>query len=87
MLKKGQAAGYKNPYKNGFLPKIAYHLASNNPEKVSYFFNRQAQVYTLAADFLLESTESQRAIILDKLCPDLEIVDVYEGNHLIFKLK
>ena len=45
MLKKGQAAGYKNPYKNGFLPKIAYHLASNNPEKVSYFFNRQAQVY------------------------------------------
>lgn len=45
MNKNGQAAGFKNPYKNGFLPKIAYHMASNNPEKVSYFFNRQAQVY------------------------------------------
>lgn len=42
---------------------------------------------TEAADFLLESTETERAFILHKLCPDLEIVDVYEGNHLIFKLK
>ena len=38
-------AGRKDPYKNGFLPKIAYHMAANNPEKVSYFFERQAQVY------------------------------------------
>ena len=42
---------------------------------------------TLAADFLLESTVSEREFILHKLCPELEIVDVYEGNHLIFKLK
>ena len=42
---------------------------------------------TEAADFLLESTETERAFILHKLCPELEIVDVYEGNHLIFKLK
>lgn len=40
-----------------------------------------------AADFLLESTESEREFILHKLCPELEIVEVYEGNHLIFKLK
>jgi len=45
MIKRGQSAGTKNSYKNGFLPKIAYHIASNNPEKVSYFFNRQAEVY------------------------------------------
>ena len=45
MIKRGQSAGTKNPYNNGFLPKIAYHMASNNPEKVSYFFNRQVQVY------------------------------------------
>ena len=40
-----------------------------------------------AADFLLESTESEREFILHKLCPELEIADVYEGNHIIFKLK
>lgn len=40
-----------------------------------------------AADFLLESTESEREFILHKLAPDLEIAEVYEGNHLIFKLK
>ena len=40
-----------------------------------------------AADFLLESTESEREFILHKLCPELKIVEVYEGNHLIFKLK
>lgn len=45
MIKRGQSEGTKNPYKNGFLPKIAYHMVSNNPEKVSYFFNRQVQVY------------------------------------------
>ena len=45
MIKRGQNPGLKNPYKNGFLPKIAYHMAANNHEKVAYFFNRQAQVY------------------------------------------
>ena len=40
-----------------------------------------------AADLLLESTESEREFILHKLCPELEIAEVYEGNHLIFKLK
>ena len=40
-----------------------------------------------AADLLLESTESERGFILHKLCPELEIAEVYEGNHLIFKLK
>lgn len=34
-----------NPYKNGYLPKIAYHTAANNPEKVEYFTNRQIEVY------------------------------------------
>lgn len=45
MFKKGQNAGQKNFYKHGFLLKIAYHMAANNPDKVYYFFNRQAQVY------------------------------------------
>ena len=45
MIKKGQNAGQKNFYKYGYLPKIAYHLAANNAEKVSYFMNRQAEVY------------------------------------------
>ena len=40
-----------------------------------------------AADLLLESTESERELILHKLVPELEIADVYEGNHIIFKLK
>ena len=42
---------------------------------------------TLAADLLLESTETERAFILHKLCPELEVLDVYEGNHIILKLK
>lgn len=45
MIEYGKSGGTKNPYKNGFLPKIAYHMAANNPDKVYYFFNRQAQVY------------------------------------------
>lgn len=42
---------------------------------------------TVAADFLLDSTESERAFILHKLAPELEVEDVYEGNHIILKLK
>lgn len=45
MIEYGKTGGTKNPYINGFLPKIAYHMAANNPDKVYYFFNRQAQVY------------------------------------------
>ena len=30
---------------NGYLPKIAYHMASNNAEAVSHFFERQAATY------------------------------------------
>jgi hypothetical protein len=42
---------------------------------------------TAAADFLLDSTESERAFILHKLAPELEVEDVYETNHIILKLK
>lgn len=46
MIKQNSSfAGRKSPYKHGFLPKIAYHMAANNPEKVSYFTKRQVQVY------------------------------------------
>ena len=62
---------------------VALRIESLYEEGGEYLLNKG----TLAADFLLESTESERAFILHKLCPDLEIVDVYEGNHLIFKLK
>ena len=48
-----------------------------------YLLNKGSE----AADFLLESTESEREFILHKLCPELKIVEVYETNHLIFKLK
>lgn len=61
----------------------ALRIESLYETKGEYLLNKG----TLAADFLLESTESERAFILHKLCPELEIVDVYEGNHLIFKLK
>ena len=44
MLKRNQFAGRKN-YANGYLPKIAYHLAANNAEKVTYFMNRQVELY------------------------------------------
>ena len=42
---------------------------------------------TPAADFLLDSTESEREFILHKLAPDLTVEDVYETNHIILKLK
>ena len=41
---------------------------------------------TPAADFLLDSTESEREFILHKLAPELEVEDVYEANHIILKL-
>jgi len=40
-----------------------------------------------AADFLLESTPSEREFILHKLAPSLMIEEVYEGNHIILNLK
>jgi hypothetical protein len=42
---------------------------------------------TPAGDFLVHSTESERAFILHKLAPELEVVDAYENNHVILKLK
>jgi hypothetical protein len=30
---------------NGYLPKIAYHMASDNHEAVAYFFERQVVAY------------------------------------------
>jgi hypothetical protein len=39
------------------------------------------------ADFLLESTPSEREFILHKLAPELMVEDVYEGNHIILNLK
>lgn len=44
-------------------------------------------VGTPAGDFLVYATESERAFILHKLAPELEIADVYESNHVILKLK
>ena len=32
-------------HQNGYLPKIAYHLASNNQESADYFFERQVATY------------------------------------------
>jgi hypothetical protein len=44
-------------------------------------------VGTPAGNFLVHSTESERAFILHKLAPELEVVDAYESNHVILKLK
>ena len=40
-----------------------------------------------AGDFLVDATHSERAFILHKLAPELEVVDAYETNHVILKLK
>ena len=52
-------------------------------EAPTYLLNKG----TAAADFLLESTESERSYILHRLAPDLMIEDVYETNHIILKLR
>jgi hypothetical protein len=31
-------------YENGYLPKIAYHIACRNYDKVEYFANRQREI-------------------------------------------
>ena len=35
----------QNRYPNGYLPKIAFHMASGNNDKVEYFVNRQIETY------------------------------------------
>ena len=52
-------------------------------EKNGYLINKGSHL----ADLMLESTESERTFILHKLAPELEVEDVYEGNHIILKLK
>jgi len=51
-------------------------------ESSGYLLNKG----TPAADFLLNSTESEREFILHKLAPELTVEDVYEANHVILKL-
>jgi hypothetical protein len=51
-------------------------------EPSGYLLNKGTE----AADLLLESTPSEREFILHKLAPELEVSDVYEGNHIILKL-
>lgn len=35
----------KKTYENGYLPKIAYHLAAGNKDKFLYFSEKQVEVY------------------------------------------
>ena len=35
----------QNRYPNGYLPKIAYHIAQSNYDKVEYFLNQQTRRY------------------------------------------
>ena len=35
----------QNRYPNGYLPKIAYHIAQNNYAKVDYFLTQQTRRY------------------------------------------
>ena len=63
---------------------VNLRLESLYDEPVSgYLLNKG----TPAADFLLESTPSEREFILHKLAPSLMIEEVYEGNHIILNLK
>ena len=32
-------------YKDGYLPKIAYHIANQNPDKLNYFTERHEAKY------------------------------------------
>lgn len=32
-------------YENGYLPKVAFHLAAENAQKANYFLQRQNDVY------------------------------------------
>jgi hypothetical protein len=32
-------------YENGYLPKISYHLAMGNPDKVEFFVRRHTALY------------------------------------------
>jgi hypothetical protein len=50
--------------KQGYLNKIAYHLACGNDEKVEYFFNRQVQVYGPITSFQMKHiTETRDDIV------------------------
>ena len=51
-------------------------------ESSGYLLNKG----TPAADFLLNSTASEREFILHKLAPELTVEDAYEANHIILKL-
>ena len=63
---------------------VNLRLESLYDEPVSgYLLNKG----TPAADFLLESTPSEREFILHKLAPSLMVEDIYEGNHIILNLK
>ena len=63
---------------------VNLRLESLYDEPVSgYLLNKG----TPAADFLLESTPSEREFILHKLAPSLMVEEVYEGNHIILNLK
>ena len=63
---------------------VNLRLESLYDEPVSgYLLNAGSPV----ADFLLESTPSEREFILHKLAPELIVEDVYEGNHIILNLK
>ena len=63
---------------------VNLRLESLYDEPVSgYLLNKGTPV----ADFLLESTPSEREFILHKLAPSLMVEDVYEGNHIILNLK
>ena len=51
---------------NGYLNKIAYHLACGNNKKVSYFFDRQTEVYgSLTGADLEYITSTRDALVLD----------------------
>jgi hypothetical protein len=49
-------------YQNGYLPKIAYHMADNNHEAVAHFFERQVAAYgpITAEDMQFITRESAR---------------------------
>jgi hypothetical protein len=49
-------------YQNGYLPKIAYHMADSNHEAVAHFFERQVAAYgpITAEDMQFITRESAR---------------------------
>ena len=63
-----------------YLNKIAYHLASNNEDKVNYFFNRQVEVNgPITADQMMFIIERRDDILHTWKVENMEFINAQLG--------